>query len=336
MGSPVPFRILNRIRCAFQRAPWAVGIGGGLLIGVLMFEITEEEEPGHNTTKPPAALLGMPSVKIREDGFENAGEFVRPELVNLVSSAGAPPDVSEIRTLMEFDSDLSNLTPVEVDELLRVLLAGGPGGASIQRRASFVHLIANVLHSEIGASRRFAEVLGRLAADGAQPDMIRDYAVQHLSVVWDDAKPHEQGRLRESIILSLRELAAGHDVTGDAALLSLHSLGSSRRPDRPGKPAVPDKVFADIVLTSLESRDQRLDRRLLAVRIAGERRMMSCLPELRRIAGGGAAHSMLRRSAIAALGRMGSEDDSEFLSTIAANEPQYRSAVEHALARSSR
>jgi hypothetical protein len=186
----------------------------------------------------------------------------------------------------------------------------------------------------VGPRRDFAEVLGHLAGNPGQPEMIRDYAIQHLARMWNAADSPDHRGLRQSIRLTIAGLAEYDGTAGNAALLSLHLLGAANRPDQPSRYDVADDQLLRLIGPAIANPTASLDRRLAAVRIAGERGFQRYHPSLRSMSTDPSAHSMLRKAAISAIGRLGSlEQDEDLLRRLAAAEPEYRIAVDYGLTR---
>lgn len=319
----------TRLRLALKILSGLIAVAVVLLLVLPQLRRAPERAANPLPQKPQA--LAPPSIGMGEDDPPVADSELRREIGDLLNLGGSGLDAKQVRTLLEFEGKLSDK---EVDSLLRVILTGGPADANVSERARIVHLVTNLLHDQVGPRRDFAEVLGHLAGNPGQPVMIRDYAIQHLARMWNAAGSPEQHDLRQSIRLTIAGLAGNDGTVGNAALLSLHLLGAASRPDRPSRYDVSDDQLLRLIGPAIDNPTASLDRRLAAVRIAGERGFHRYHPVLRTIGTDPSAHSMLRKAAISAIGRVGSLDqDEELLRRLATAEPEYRIAVDYGLKR---
>ncbi len=220
-----------------------------------------------------------------------------------------------------------SLNGQECDALIAGMLESRPLGVPAGIHSTWFHVVGGILQRESQVRERFARALAGVAMEGGHEPVYRDYALQHLRLVWNHARG--QDALRASIVATFLELARDGDI-GASALLSLHLVGEGGEGAR-----VPDAVIAPILREGLDVREARDPPWLLtALRIAGERQMERFHADARRIAADPeASHAMVRMAAIAAVSKYRDPADLEFLKSIPAEDRRIAGSLQAAIRR---
>ena len=264
-----------------------------------------------------------------KDLFKGHESAVRSSLVEALALAKDVPYPRRTEILRATGGDLD---PNEIDLLVAALLATSPTSDAGGLRSTWFSEIANLLHRQPAARERLARALATVALDPSRDATLRDYALQHLRVVWNDSGG-DTG-LRDSITASLRKLIRADKTVTTAALLSLHLLGDdATAPDNPVTRALPDAEVGSLAAHLLEGPAGSCQpaERMTAARIAGERRITSLIPQLRRIASSPSEHILSRMAAVAALGHMADASNRAFLESLAKDQIDLAPAARHAL-----
>jgi hypothetical protein len=225
----------------------------------------------------------------------------------------------------------ADLTETEVLVLLHEILNGPPSREDAPWHSTYIHKVCGILQGVPSSHDALANVLSSVAADRAFPEVHRDYAFQHLRILWhaslDPSAPTETQLRNASIEATFRKLAVDRPETAAQSLLGLHELRHTR-----DLPAVDDSEIAELVRTTLSSPADpgNLAARMTAIRILGERRIQDQGETLRGIASSSTEHSLVRASAIAALGHIALPDDLNFLRSINSRDPIVTEALKHA------
>lgn len=261
--------------------------------------------------------------------YEGRASAVRAQVVEALALENAVPYLRRIELLRAMDSDL---TAIEIDLLVAALLTDTPPPEASGQHSTWFNEVANLLHRQSAAQERLARALATVAADPARDATLRDYALQHLRVVWNGSR--EDAGLRDSITASLRQLASSDKTVTTAALLSLHLLGdNASAPESSVTRALGDDEIAALAGNMLEGPpDSRQPaERMTAARIAADRRLASLRPALARVASNPAEHVLSRISAINAIGHIGDPTDRSLLESLSFTEPSLAAATHKAL-----
>jgi hypothetical protein len=311
-------------RIIFTAAFVAAGIGAGWWLLVDAPEQGSEPEamlprpvsPGLSTGyKPPA----LPS-------NSQPGGPVRPMLERML--AVSTPLAERIEIL---DGLTPDLTETETLALLHELFIIPRDERVSAWHSTYIHKICNLLQRVVSSHDAFSHALAAVAANRDLPVVYRDYAFQHLRILWhrsDNDVSSAAGQARASAIEeTFRNLLDERPETAAQSLLGLHEI---RHPS--GTPAVPDEEIT-LLLTGILDSPPAADSvasRMTAVRILAERRIPGNSRVLRGIATSEAEHSLVRASAIAALGFIADPADLEFLDSLHSDNPVLAAALRHA------
>jgi len=311
------------------RYAWAVG-GLLLLVAAAAWLLWERSVVG----KPPPQAARPLAPVVEPQDFRHIYQHQRAAVrASLVEALALERQVGYLRRIEVLRAIAGQLAAAETELLVAALLASRPPGVNGGEFSTWFHEIANLLHRQSAPSKAFARALATVAADPARDAVLRDYALQHLRVVWNNAGG--DASLRSSIEASLRRLARGDDPPATAALLSLHLLGdTAAAPGRPVARALGDDELAALAGSLLAGPAGSSDtpRRMTAARIAADRRLAALRPVLARVASDPAEHTLARMSAINAIGRIGERADRPLLESLAAAEPALALAARDALA----
>jgi hypothetical protein len=206
--------------------------------------------------------------------------------------------------------------------------------------SEYMHEICCLLGRQDATKQEYAGILADIASDPQRDEVIRDYALQHLRLLWESADSH----LRRKIVLSLEVLARDESPISASSMLSLHLLGSpsnanavsesgaSQIPKDSRAFELPNERIEPLVSKVMACGPTNVSvvSRMTAVRIVRERGMRSCLPLLRKMASdSGAEHAVVRMAAISALGALGNSSDIAFLNTLDRRDARIDAVIRH-------
>lgn len=236
---------------------------------------------------------------------------------------GKLPLEARVRELMEITGPL---TASETEEAFRALLALPGKGESLAQRSTWFHELANLLQRQTLDQRKFSEVLATVARNGGQDLATRDYALQHLRRIWD--KSATAPDLRHAIEATFGEMTAPRNPLMPTALLSLHLLDPS------GSGGIDSTALVQAVKTVLKDTkatgDDATRARMVAARIAGERRLDGARGPLLKLATTDSIHTLVRMAAISALGRFADPSDLKTLAALSSSDERLTGAIRHA------
>jgi hypothetical protein len=284
--------------------------------------------------KPPAAtslaerITPRPDAALAETGLRprtkvpgEPQDRIRPGLATALGHGGERPTASRILQLMDTRDSLNR---EEIDELLRAMLTHGEGW--IAARSTWFHEIANLVHSQEHDKRSFAEVLATVARDSTRDLATRDYALQQLRRVW--AGSGQDHSLRRAIEETFIEMNVAENPLRATALLSLHLLEEADVGSRASQSLRQSVV--SILGGSDTSAAENVPVRMVAARIAGERKIHSMGGDLLMIASSDREHALVRMSAASALSDMGPSSELDALSDLNPADRRVAAAIRHA------
>ena len=189
-------------------------------------------------------------------------------------------------------------------------------------------------------SDEYSAHLGDLAADPSMPEVVRDYAIQHLAL-WiapgnPDQVPHEENP--EHIAQSLLHITtaiqdpglSGSSVPGTALLaladISLHLPQELLAPAWRSLESYLNGVFSG-------GSPAHLSTRISAIQAVARTRQQQYLPVVRAFASDETADASVRLSSIASLGFYASPADQPLLEEIASQNSRFKYAAQSALGR---
>jgi len=190
----------------------------------------------------------------------------------------------------------------------------------------------------IGADRYTAE-LSAILHDPAQHFVMRDYAVQHLSMWLYPATPDSPGEadptLRATGLQNLIDLPGdttiSHTSIPGTALMALADL-TDRAPQEVTDPLW--QQLAPVVRSYFdEGSSASLPNKVSALQAVSRSQVAELHPLIRRLANDARANPSVRLSSVAALGNYGDPADKPLLQQIANAEPRLRHAAAAALQR---
>jgi hypothetical protein len=254
------------------------------------------------------------------------GGTIRPALVSMLDPS--TPIAKRIEILDEINPDLSE---AEVISLLHELNNIPTDERVSAWHSTYIHNICNLLQRVDSYRDAFSHALAAVAANRDLPVVYRDYAFQHLRILWHRSRNDESssvGQARASAIEdAFRNLLHQRPETAAQSLLGLHEIRHTS-----GGPVVADEEITRLVngILSAPPAPDSVSARMTAVRILAERRIPGNSRMLRDIAMSEAEHSLVRASAVAALGFIADPADLEFLASLPSNDPVIAGALRHA------
>jgi hypothetical protein len=172
--------------------------------------------------------------------------------------------------------------------------------------------ILNALCEQEQPPSELTDFLATLWRDSSQPLVLRDYALQHLSPWYSKV----DGRERKQIVAEL--LAAAQDAGQSFAGTALLALSRIRQEE----PTVEIPELAERIQHLITDTPGNLLARISAVQLVGEFQIEQARDPIRGIAVDDAQATGLRLAAIAALGSVGTHEESACLREIAAGNDQ--------------
>lgn len=302
-----------------------------LLVAAVLWIERKPAAPGGADHPMPLETIDLP-----QDPQQLYQHRTSPVRSSLVEAMALDKPVSYARRTELLRATRDDLNGTETDLLLAALLATGPAASQTREHSVWFNEAANLLHRQPAAHEQLARALATVAGDPGRSPLLRDYALQHLRVVWNDSA--HAPRLRDSIEASLRWIVGGRGepAVTTAALLSLHLLGDcASAPGGPVQRPLPDEQAAALAggLLAEPAASSSPAERMTAARIAADRRLGGLRPALARIAANHAEHALARIAAINALGRIGNPADRPLIESLSSADPLLAAAAEDALKR---
>ncbi len=237
--------------------------------------------------------------------------------------------------------DSEMLTEADVGALFAVLREHRPSDARNHRESWFVvaNEIMEVMRERgIGADHYTTE-LSAIINDRAQHYVMRDYAVQHLSMWIYPTTERAPGETD----LALRAVGLKYlvDLPGDTTLSHTSIPGTAlmviadlteRAPQEVTDPLW-DQLTPVIQSYFEDGSAASLPNQVSALQAASRSRVIELHPMIRRLANDSKSNPSVRLSAVAALGNYGDTGDKNILYQIAKTEPRLRFAAEASLKR---
>jgi hypothetical protein len=254
---------------------------------------------------------------------------LRQEIITALDQKTPPAQRTELVVALP-----SDLTEAEYLALLKEVITPPEKVFSEAWHSSYVHEICKVLQGIPSCHDHFAQTLATVAANRTFPEVYRDYACQHLRVLWQSsldpsalgvAQPRNQA-IQETFRLLLTE----RPEMSAQALLGLHELRHNV-----GSPAISDQeinALANAVLSSTDrATSSHLPSRMTAVRIMSERNLPQARETLKSLASSPQEHNLVRASAIGAIGHAAVPEDEVFLKSLAPDNFLIAEAIQNAL-----
>jgi hypothetical protein len=321
-----------------------------LAIGAAVLTMRQHPAPPPPRKPPAPVLVSLP----RPSPPAQPEKDLRPALAEALGFKGASD--SWARRVDYFRSQPADLTSIETDAVIAAMMQRCPPKVSGGIHSAYMHEIANGLQNRPTVRTSFVRALATIARDEQQDQVTRDYALQHLRQAW--GRSADAPELRASIVSTFEEFAATTPALAASALLSLHLLGtdplldavgapepstpqaprqkSSRRPptrDTSRTFAIPDAEILPLLQPILAAKTNKdnITARMTAVRIAGERRIALLRPPLLAAISSPAEHTLVRISALNALGTIGDPADLKILAELKPEDPRVKAALQYVL-----
>lgn len=230
----------------------------------------------------------------------------------------------------------------EVDELF-ALLAYRPNLLQAEPWWVVANEIMEQLRQRGVQPDRFAKEMLSIAGDANAPEVLRDYAVQHLSLALGSMSSGDEMELTaEQTTRASDSLATLTELVRDPALSASTIPGTTltaiadlhaRTPELPGLSATLETLqpwFGKVIAG--ETRAAPITR-ATAINTAGLLGFQDLLPAIRTLASDEATSPTLRLNAISALGQLGTTEDQATLQQLANSSGPLRFAAQSALRR---
>lgn len=219
-----------------------------------------------------------------------------------------------------------DLSPADIESLYAYLLYPAED-ASILPAQSFAlrNDVLNVLREQTHPPARLTDVLLAIRNNELQPEVMRDYALQHMAPWYVKASPID----REKLLADLQAAAA--ERTRSYAGTALLALNRVQREN----PSEQLSTLRTNILQIVEDSSANLLARISAVQLSGELRIVTARNAVGAIARDPAQPVALRVAAVGALGGLqGEQENSRILAELAGGKDRrLRSAAARALAK---
>lgn len=300
-----------------MRQPKAIPfIAFALLSTALVWWITMPPRAVPEAQRPVVAPLPAPEATPHPSDPLYPAE-IRPEVAAALGLDGHGDQAARLTALRALPTDL---TDDEAAAATRVLLDPVPTDRNLGGTALWQHEWVSLLIRSGHSGEPLARALAAIATDAHRPEILRDYALQHLRRIANRA----DDPLLESILATLRQ-AWNEDASLRASiLLSLHQI---HRQGRAAYPAIPDAEISPLLEAALSDPASPLPLRLTALRVIEERRIPGHTTRLRQLAADPSSPPMARASAVAILARQGTPEDRTWLATLQPSDPLTTSAL---------
>jgi hypothetical protein len=173
--------------------------------------------------------------------------------------------------------------------------------------------ILNVLRRQSPPPSGFTETLIGIYRDPAQDSVIRDYAIQHL-VVWYEQGAPDTPQARDRIRAALFEAAGESGSIAGTALLGLHLLSAE-------DPALGQDDINRVALRLVCSAKTQVASRITAIQVCAERGLKEAVPAIQAVAEAQGCVP-LRLSALAALARLNAGQQARALGRVWVDDDQ--------------
>ncbi len=305
-----------------------LGLAAAALVAFLFVGKTEQPlEAGVAAKSPMREPLSYRYELPELPGSERLPSLLRAEIVQAIDK-GLP----EGKRIELIDSIYPDLSEVEYLVLLSEILGGPSGDHSIAWHSTYIHRICTLLQRVPSSHGEFANVLATTAADETLPEIYRDYAFQHLRILWrnslDPNSPAVVQPVGMAIESTFRDLLTQRPETEAQALLGLHELRYTNN-----EAVVSDNEISKIAgdILSEPAAVDSISSRMTAIRILAERKIEASSSVLQGVILSDTEHSLVRASAVAALGHIASPANLEFLSNLKQEDPVVAEALRHAV-----
>lgn len=171
-------------------------------------------------------------------------------------------------------------------------------GLTEAQERSYLNEVMNHLREFDDPERDLAKTLVLLARDHERDPAVREYAIQHLGLVYNKSGS------RHFILESLMELATDERLA-TASLLQLHHL-------RRSGVAVDDGTYSALVITASGRESMRMADQLTLLSIIGDEKNGDSLPAVKKWAAT-ASYPLVVLGAIDVIRRLGAPGDAHFL-----------------------
>jgi hypothetical protein len=268
---------------------------------------------------------GMPDVRGSKTAIPLTGRTaVEPE----VPAGGAG---ILLQTNLGYDERLraarsldSRLTLTEADGLMVYLKTHGSRDGLPGKRERFLkNMVMDVLIQSPADQDEITGGLIGIYRDSGQDPVVRDYAVQHLGLLFENAGDAQRRQIQQALREALGEKQG---TIGGTSLLALHRLAETHE-------EIDRQHLAQTALQLAADEQCGEATRRTALTVCGMLGEKNVLPTARALAQG-AASVPLRISAIAALGFVGDDEATEYLRSLVLDgsnsrlQPAVRAALE--------
>jgi hypothetical protein len=245
----------------------------------------------------------------------------------------------EVRVDMLRRMNAETLTPSDIETLFS-LLRYQPDPGQQENWWVVANEIMEQMRLQAITPESYAKEMLALMRDPAAPEVMRDYAVQHLGQ-WVSPRGAALGQPSETNQAIVRETAEtfaklitdpanSHSTIPGTTLMLLIDMRGGGVPEEIINPVI-DSINPWFTATLADTNQTSKITRISAINAIGMLQLKTFRPEIRSLATSETADPSLRLNSIAALGQIGDADDIPTLETIAKTDPRLQHAALAAL-----
>jgi hypothetical protein len=313
----------------FSKASIAVAVLATAMAVFLMIEFSAPDQSRNDDLSTDTASesgIALPAIsRVRPVPEKD----VRPALHSITD-----PAIPVGQRLAILEKSSRDLNADEFDYLYQ-LLRFRPESGDIESGWVMMNGIMSSLRTTDPEDGRFVRAMIGMIADPEEPEVPRDYAVQHLSVLLGTAEVELSGSLRSDALAALAGTLddpglARSSVPGTAISTLTSIAGKLNEEERSRLWARMDPFLENIIRGESES---VLATRTSAIQSVATRKHPGSLPLIRELAASPDTEPSVRLSSVAALGLYGRQEDRELIERIRAGVPRLHFAATAALER---
>ena len=304
-----------------------------LLIGAGGVVVWKQQQDTDDRPSPPESISPNYSSK---SGYSNSSA-PKPSSPQKIKWSSITDDTLSRETRLNLARQIDrDLTPDEIE----ILLASLHRKPSEHRKEEWwvvMNEIMEQMRKKGIAPQRLANELITLTKDSSQSEIVRDYAVQHLSL-WavpdtvNQAATSSPDLVSEALIAiaaTITDPSIAHTSIPGTAIMALTATTSQLPPEL----ITPIWEKLDPAMTAMLKGEVNvpLSTRTTIIQSVALRGSVTHLSLIQQFARSEKSDPSMRLSSIAALGIYGSEDDRPYLTSIAQGQTRFRYAAQSAL-----
>lgn len=277
-----------------------LAVGGAL---ALVFQgLQHRGERSTETTSGETAIVNKKSAELSVQPD--------PQIARIVSG-----DFETMRQRIEaLTRHDSRLKKEEVEAVLDLIQSPVPAGEGVGVWAALVNEAINMLQRQVEFPGRLSETLCEMSANEAIDPLLRDYAIQHLSVSYVREVREKQKNAMVDALWSAAKRS--RDESSGTALLALNHIAKRDKINPSARSIIDSEAFAIFLRQEAVNGAAHPGLRLACVHSLIEMQDSQSLALARSLSGDGTQRLMLRKAAIRLLGILGTAEDEKLLNEL--------------------